>query len=227
MIQTVMLLAAGRGSRLAPLTDSIPKPLICVGGEPLIIRHIRRFAAAGICQVVINLHHLGEQIEHAVGDGSAFGVQVHYSHEEQLLAAAGGIRLAIARGLLTAPFALANGDIICDYDVNRLHHVPQHGAHLICVSNPPAKPVGDFSLLATPRGTQLQLPTQKTYTYAGIGVYHPDLFNQLTAGEAHELLPLLKQAILNHCASGEYYPGRWHDIGTPAALAQAQAHDRS
>lgn len=218
-MKQAMLLCAGRGSRLAPLTDTTPKPLLQIGAEIPLLRHLRRFAAAGVQRVVINLHHLGEQIRAQVGDGSAYGVEVCYSPEAQLLGSAGGIRWAMAQGLLSEPFALANGDVVCDYEVAHLPPPPPQGCHLLLVANPPAHPRGDFSLC----DGKLTLPAAQTYTYAGIGTYDPALFADLPAGAPGEMLPLLHQAIDAECATAEVHRGIWHDIGTPDALAAARA----
>lgn len=220
-MKQAMLLAAGRGRRLAPLTDSTPKPLLQVGGEAVLLRHLRHLAAAGYSRVAINLHHLGEQIRQAVGDGSAFGLEVRYSPEAQLLGTAGGIRQALACGhLREAPFALVNGDVVCDYDLSHLAPPPAGGCHLLLVDTPPAKARGDFFL----RDGALAAANDAAdaLTYAGIGSYHPALFAGIAAGCAHDMLPLLLQAIQRGCASGAHHRGDWHDIGTPAALAAAR-----
>lgn len=218
-----MILAAGRGERLRPLTDKTPKPLIpvCGGGggeprsnEPPLIRHVRRLTAAGFSPLVVNLSYLGEQIRAALGDGAAFGARVFYSPEESPLGAGGGIRLAMERGLLPSPFVVVNGDIVCDYDLQKFHTARRDGAHLLLVDNPPQKSSGDFSL----SGGVLRPPGDNALTYAGMGVFHPSLFTDLSAGQSHALLPTLQNAIKNGTASGEYYNGQWHDIGTADSL---------
>lgn len=223
-MKQAMILAAGRGSRLAPLTDTVPKPLLPVGDDLPLLRHLRRLAAAGVTQVAINLHHLGGQIRAAVGDGGRFGVAVRYSPEEQLLGSAGGIRMAIERGLLTAPFILLNGDVVCDYDLSQLASPPPRGCRLLLVPPPPAKTRGDFSIGGSSdnSGDNLLPPAEDAFTYAGMGSYDPALFSALAAGQAHDMLPLLQQAIAAGTARAEVYRGRWHDIGTPNSLAQAR-----
>ena len=217
-----MILAAGRGKRLRSLTDKTPKPLIPVGSIVPIVRHVRRLAQAGFAPLVINLCYLGEQIREALGDGRAFGTIIHYSPESTLLGAAGGIRWAMESGLLEDVFAVVNADIVCDYDYNRFHFAPPSGAHLVLVRTPPQKSAGDFSLA----DGKLCPPANDALTYAGMGVYRASLFADLQAGGAHKLLPVLNQAIANDCATGEYYGGVWHDIGTPDALAAARQDER-
>lgn len=218
-----MILAAGRGVRLRPLTDKTPKPLISVGGEASIIRHVRRLSAAGFSPLVINLSHLGEQIRAALGDGTAFGAQIEYSPEPTPLGVAGGIRLAMERGLLPSPFVVVNGDIVCDYDVRgflsvRQDGLRQDGIHLLLVDTPSEKSSGDFSL----DNGVLCPPDDNALTYAGMGIYHPSVFADLSAGDAHEMLPLLKKAINDKKATGEHHRGQWHDIGTETSLAKAR-----
>ena len=219
-MKQAMILCAGRGSRLAPLTDAVPKPLIPVGAQPPLLRHIRNFAAAGVRELVINLHHLGDTIRAVAGDGSAHGVEIRYSPEAQLLGSAGGIRWAMEQGLLTAPFALANGDVVCDVDFANLPPPLAHGCHLLLTQNPPAHPQGDFSI----NGGKLALPADGsvTHTYTGIGTYDPAMFAELPAGKPHEMLPLLQKAIAANRATAEVHRGVWHDIGTLAALEEAR-----
>ncbi|MDM5148092.1 nucleotidyltransferase family protein [Candidatus Persebacteraceae bacterium Df01] len=221
-ISQAMLLAAGRGIRLRPLTDTIPKPLLEVGGDSLISRHLCRIQAAGIIDITINVSHLGDKICQSLGDGSDFGVRLRYSVEEEPLETAGGIKLALARGLLAAddPFLCVNTDIICDYDFAHLPRLPADKCcHLILVDNPPAHPRGDFSL---EKSNLLLPPAVNTYTYSGIGVYHPVLFSGLEIGKPEAMLPLLKVAIAKRLADGEIYGGLWHDTGTPESLAAAR-----
>ena len=213
-----MILAAGRGERMRPLTDDTPKPLLRVGGEALIVRHVRRLTAAGFSPIIINLHHLGAQIAELLGDGGAYNTIIHYSSEKRLFAAAGGVRLAMARGLLPAPFALVNADVYCNFDFRCLHNAPTTGAHLIMVKNPAHKPDGDFSL----RDGKLHRADADARTYAGIGVFNPALFTGLPPQTPQELRPLLLRAIDTNTATGEEFNGAWRDIGTPAALATAQ-----
>ena len=208
-----MILAAGRGERMRPLTDSLPKPLLPVAGKPLIVHHIERLARSGIRQLVINHAHLGGMIEAYLGDGSAWGVEIQYSAEKKALETGGGILRALPL-LGEAPFMVVNGDIWCDIDFGGLHLADQMLAHLVLVSNPPHHPEGDFVL----REGRVQVDEGPRLTFSGIGVYHPRLFVECTAG-AFPLAPLLKAAMARHQVSGEHYQGRWIDVGTPQRLA--------
>ena len=191
----VMLLAAGRGERLRPLTDTTPKPLLKINKASLITRHLNRLHAADFFDIVINVSHLGEKIIRHVGDGP------RYSSEKQPLEAAGGVCLALEREMLDKhkAFALINADIFCDYDYSRLRAGAKtvsttKSCHLILAANPPEHPQGDFSLSAN--GVLLP-PHGDTYTYTGIGVFHPSLFEKLKAEEKHKLLPILQAQIKN------------------------------
>lgn len=217
-----MILAAGRGERMRPLTDHTPKPLLIAGGKPLIVWHLEKLASAGFDNVVINHAHLGEQIQAALGDGSAFGLRIHYSREAQALETAGGIANALHL-LDDAPFVVINADIWTDYDFCRL--LPRLGAlrsedaksqaHLVMVDNPPQHARGDFALT----GDRVRSDGDPLLTFSGIGIYHPALFAGVTPGESAKLAPLLCQAMQREQVSGEYYGGRWRDIGTPERLA--------
>lgn len=165
-----MILAAGRGERMRPLTDHTPKPLLQAGGRPLIAYHILALAAAGFCDVVINHAHLGTQIEQALGDGSRFGVSIHYSPEGQALETGGGIFRALPL-LGPGPFLVVNGDIWTDYDYTRLPSEPAGLAHLVLVDNPPHHPRGDFALA----GQRVETEGPALLTFSGIGVYRPEL----------------------------------------------------
>jgi len=213
-----MILAAGRGERMRPLTDHTPKPLLPVGGKPLIAWHIERLVRAGITELVINHAHLGKQIEQALGDGSRFGARIRYSDEGTALETAGGIAFALPL-LGDAPFAVINGDIWCDYDFAQLPALAaalqQHGdlAHLVLVDNPEHNPKGDFALAdgrVTDRAPKL--------TFSGIGLYQPALFVAITRGSRAPLAPLLRAQIAAGRVSGEHHRGQWLDIGTPARL---------
>lgn len=212
-----MILAAGRGERMRPLTDSLPKPLLPVAGKPLIVHHIERLAHSGIRQLVINHAHLGNMIEEYLGDGSAWGVEIQYSAEKKALETGGGILRALPL-LGEAPFMVVNGDIWCDIDFGSLHLTDQMLAHLVLVSNPPHHPEGDFVL----REGLVQVDQGPRLTFSGIGVYHPRLFAECTAG-AFPLAPLLKAAMAQHQVSGEHYQGRWIDVGTPQRLAALES----
>jgi MurNAc alpha-1-phosphate uridylyltransferase len=218
-----MILAAGRGERMRPLTDHTPKPLLPVGGKPLIFWHIERLAQAGINDIIINHAHLGAQIESALGEGLRFGVNIHYSAEGNALETAGGIAFALPL-LGQQPFAVINGDIWCDYDFAQL---PAHAAelassddfaHLVLVNNPPQHPNGDFYLSAQ------RLKTEGTaadkFTFSGMGVYKPALFTDIARGSKAPLAPLLRQQIAAGKVSGEHYVGNWIDVGTPQRLQE-------
>jgi N-acetyl-alpha-D-muramate 1-phosphate uridylyltransferase len=213
-----MILAAGRGERMRPLTDRTPKPLLPVAGKPLIVWHIERLAHAGFRDIVINHAHLGDQIEALLGDGAAWGVQIHYSVEPQgALETAGGIANALPL-LGGEPFLVMNGDIFCDWDVGRAR-IPEQLAHLVLVDNPPHNPAGDFTLEGTKvgaGGTANHLPT---LTFSGIGIYRPELFVGIGRGKVAKLAPLLNEAIAAGKMSGEHHNGRWVDVGTPERLA--------
>jgi len=220
-----MILAAGRGERMRPLTDRTPKPLLVVGGKSLIVWHIERLRAAGFIHIVINHAHLGEQIEAALGNGAAYGVSIEYSREISALETAGGIATALP--LIDAEvFTVVNGDIYCEYDFSRLAEpmarlAACHGqAHLVLVDNPPHHPQGDF-VLEGGRVTNADIPLTPhpaRFTFSGIGVYHRALFAHTPAGEKAPLAPLLRLAIDAGRVSGEHYAGRWEDVGTPARL---------
>jgi MurNAc alpha-1-phosphate uridylyltransferase len=215
-----MILAAGRGERMRPLTDRLPKSLLEAGGKPLIARHLEKLAAAGFARVVINHAYLGAAIESALGDGRRYGVEIAYSPEREALEAAGGIAQALPL-LGTAPFAVINADVFSDYDYAQLARavarLEQRGpfAHLLLVDNPDHHPHGDFALDAghvALQGTRL--------TFSGIASYRSEMFAGLVRGAKAKLAPLLREHIALHRVSGEHYRGCWRDIGTPERLAQ-------
>jgi MurNAc alpha-1-phosphate uridylyltransferase len=214
-----MVLAAGRGERLRPLTDSVPKPLVQVGGKPLIAWHLAALARAGIREVVINLSWLGEQLRAALGDGGGFGVTIRYSEEGPVpLETGGGIFRALP--LLGAePFLLVNGDIWTDLPFETLSLAPAALAHLVLVPNPPQHPHGDFGL--DPGGIVVNRDSDR-FTYCGVGLYRPEFFHGCEPGR-FPLLPLLNRAIAARQLHGELYRGRWSDVGTPARLAALNA----
>lgn len=220
-----MILAAGRGERMRPLTDQTPKPLLQAGGKPLIVWHIERLVRAGITNIVINHAHLGTQIEQALGDGSRFGATIHYSDEGTALETAGGIAFALPL-LLDAPFAVINGDIWCDYDLGalpaRAAMLAASGdmAHLVLVNNPGHHPKGDFCLNGERIVPTPQIPNPKSpiLTFSGIGLYQPALFAAIPRGSKAPLAPLLRAQIAAGRVSGEHHRGQWLDIGTPARL---------
>ena len=219
-----MILAAGRGNRMRPLTDLTPKPLLAVGGKPLLFRHLEKFARAGFGMITINHAHLGGQIEAAVGDGSRWSLEVRYSAEAEALETAGGIRNALP--LIARPaFAVVNGDVYSDYDyaglaaaIDRLADADTL-AHLVLVDNPPHHPDGDFCLddgLVCASGRQL-------LTFSGLGAYRAELFEPIARGEKHALAPLLRSQMPEGKVTGEHYRGLWSDVGTPGRLAELDA----
>ena len=226
-MKTAMILAAGRGERMRPLTDHTPKPLLSVGGKPLVVWHIERLRAAGFTHIVINHAHLGQQIEDTLGNGDALGVSIVYSREGIALETAGGI--ATAMPLIDCEvFPVINGDIYTEFDFSRLAEpmarleAGHDQVHLVMVDNPPQHPNGDFVLEAG-RVINSDVPLTQhpaRFTFSGIGVYHRALFAQTEAGVKAPLAPLLRQAIDAGRASGEHYDGRWIDVGTPERLKQ-------
>jgi N-acetyl-alpha-D-muramate 1-phosphate uridylyltransferase len=212
-----MILAAGRGERMRPLTDTTPKPLLPVAGRPLIAHHLEALHAAGVREVVINLSWLGEQIAEQLGDGARYGLRLHYSHEgEPALETGGGIFKALPL-LGPEPFLVVNGDVWTDYPFERLLQAPRGVAHLVLVPNPTHHPEGDFALA----GERLVLDGERL-TFSGIGVYRPELFEGCAPG-AFALAPLLRKAAAAGQVSGEAFAGRWYDIGTPARLQTLEA----
>ncbi|NBD95254.1 MAG: NTP transferase domain-containing protein [Gammaproteobacteria bacterium] len=213
-----MILAAGRGERLRPLTDETPKPLIEVGGKALIVHHMERLAAAGVEDIVINVAWLGEQIVERLGDGRAFGVRIRYSTEPPgALETAGGIVQALPH-LGERPFLVVSADVWTDYPFERLLAARlTHPAHLVLVDNPPHHPEGDFSLAAG----RVRSGGDNRLTFSGIALFDPALFADLPPGR-RPLRPVLERAIEADRVGGEHYTGEWNDIGTPQRLAHAQ-----
>jgi N-acetyl-alpha-D-muramate 1-phosphate uridylyltransferase len=215
-----MILAAGRGERLRPLTDAIPKPLIEIAGQTLLGRHLERLAHAGFTQAVINVSHLAERISARFGDGTRYGMQIDWSRESEPLETAGGI--AQARTLLgPAPFLLVNADIWCEFDFSTLKDfkLGTRLAHLVLVPNPPQHPAGDFSL----DGGAVGNAASPRYTYAGIAVLSPQLVAGIAAGQKAPLAPLWRTAAEHGAVSGELYQGHWSDVGTAERLARLEA----
>jgi N-acetyl-alpha-D-muramate 1-phosphate uridylyltransferase len=212
-----MILAAGRGERMRPLTDHTPKPLLTVRSKPLIAWHLERLAQAGFKEVVINHAHLGGQIEAALGNGENWGLSIKYSPEVKALETAGGIAKALPL-LGEAPFLVVNGDIYSEFDFKVLHRPLPAGklAHLVLVDNPPQHAAGDFAF----SDGRLAMEGNSRLTFSGIGVYQPTLFSAIEPGSAARLAPLLYAAIENGQASAEHYRGMWHDIGTPQRLQE-------
>lgn len=211
-----MILAAGRGERMRPLTDHTPKPLLPVAGQPLIIHHLRALRAAGITELVINTGHLGERLPAALGDGRDWDVRITWSPEPpEALETGGGIFQALP--LLGAePFLVVNGDIWTDYPFACLPAAIPDLAHLVLVDNPPHHPTGDFALAAD--GRVMETDTARL-TYSGISVLRPELFAGCAPGR-FPLGPLLRRAMGRNQVSGEHYPGDWRDIGTPQRLGK-------
>ncbi len=210
-----MILAAGRGERMRPLTDRTPKPLLEAGGRPLILWQIEALREAGFRELVINLGHLGDRLQAALGDGARLGVHIDYSPEpEGALETGGGIRHALPL-LGPAPFLVVNGDIWTDYDYSRLPAEPEGLAHLVLVDNPPHHPEGDFALEAG----RVLAEGEPRYCFSGIGVYRPELFADLPEGR-FPLAPVLRRAMAAGRVTGEHHAGLWSDVGTPARLAE-------
>jgi MurNAc alpha-1-phosphate uridylyltransferase len=208
-----MILAAGRGERMRPLTDHTPKPLLEAGGRSLIGHHLAALARAGVREVVVNHAHLGAQIERALGDGAAYGLRIRYSPEEVALETGGGIFRALPL-LGPDPFIVVNGDVWTDFDPARLRLADADLAHLVLVDNPAHHPAGDFVL----NGERVTDAGGQRLTFSGVGVYRPALFDGCAPGR-FPLAPLLRAAIAVGRVSGEHHRGCWVDVGTPERLA--------
>ena len=209
-----MILAAGRGERMRPLTDHTPKPLLEIAGKPLAVWHLERLAAAGVRTVVINHAHLGAQIEAALGDGRRWGLQIRYSPEAVALETAGGIAQALSL-LGSAPFLVVNGDVFTDALAQGLPSLaPGALAHLLLVPNPPQHPQGDFAL----SGDRVDEQGAEQWTFSGIGVYHPALFAGIVPGQRAALGPLLRAQMAGGRIRGSLHSGLWVDVGTPERL---------
>jgi MurNAc alpha-1-phosphate uridylyltransferase len=215
-----LILAAGRGERLRPLTDTVPKALIEAGGKPLLVWHLERLGGLGCREVVINISHLAERIVERIGDGSAHGMRISYSREAEPLETAGGIAQALAL-LGRAPFLLLNADVYCEYDLSRLLVLAlgPRRAHLVLVPNPAHRPGGDFTLEDGMVGNG----AGPRYTYAGLAVMSPEIVSGIRPGEKAPLAPLLREAAGQRLISGERYDGAWHDIGTRERLMELEA----
>lgn len=228
-----MIFAAGRGERMRPLTDSCPKPLLKVRGRPLIVWHILNLVRAGINDIVVNHAHLGHMIEEALGDGSQFGARLSYSPEGTALETAGGV--ALARPLLgDEPFVALAADIYCPhFDFEQVKNVLEDNdvwgnphpldrrdvAWLYLVKNPAHNPKGDFAL----HSFAIANEGEPRYTFSGIGVYRPSMFDAIAAGETAKLTPLLREYAARGQVGGELYRGEWTDVGTPERLEQLNA----
>jgi MurNAc alpha-1-phosphate uridylyltransferase len=216
-----MILAAGRGERMRPLSDTVPKPLLPVGGRPLIVWQLERLRHAGITDIAINVAWLGAMVEAALGDGAAFGVRIRYSRETAALGTAGGIANALPL-LGDAPFLAVSADVYCDYDFSRLRtaavaaRAGEIAAHLVMVNNPHYHPQGDFALA----GGRIGVAAGERLTYANIGLYRPDFFAGITPGDRADLGQLLRARIARGDVSGERFDGLWMNTGTPDDLRQ-------
>lgn len=220
-MRSALILAAGRGERMRPLTDQVPKPLLKAGGRPIIEWQVERLAIAGFDELVVNHSHLGDQIEHALGDGSRFGVRIRYSHEAKALETAGGVVQALAL-LAPEPFLVVSGDIYTAFDYASLNprmeailrHPERHCAHFVLVDNPPWHAEGDMGLAGgrvTRDGPRL--------TYGNIGVFHPVLFHDIAPGTWLKLFPWAYRFVDAGRVTGEHFRGDWDNVGTPAQLA--------
>lgn len=214
-----MILAAGRGERMRPLTDHTPKPLLQAAGKPIIEHTINQLVAAGFKDIVINHAHLGLQIEDYLGDGQRLGATIAYSPEgETGLETAGGIINALPL-LGDGPFLVVNGDIATDFPYAELQNLSIGLAHLVLVNNPEHHPAGDFALDHANYATDIGIDK---WTFSGIGIYRPELFNTMPHG-AYKLAPLLRAAMLERHVSGQHFSGFWMDIGTPQRLQELDA----
>ncbi len=234
MIHRALILAAGRGERMQPLTMRTPKPLLEVGGKRLIEWHLERLAAAGVREVVINIAHLANQFPRTLGDGSRWGLSIRYSHEgDEPLETGGGLLHALPL-LGDGPFLVVNGDIWCDLDYATLPSRIEGAAHLVLVDNPPQHPQGDFHLDANARVRGRGYPI---HTYSGIGVYRAAILDNWRDFVGHlphaewdpprfPLAPLLFAAAARDQVSGQHHAGAWADVGTPQRLAELDAHLR-
>lgn len=224
----VMILAAGRGERLRPLTDSLPKPLVCVAGKPLIVYHIERLAKAGFKDFVINHAWLGEKLIETLGDGTRWGVNIQYSYEATALETGGGIKKALSL-LGHKPFLVINGDVFIDSlpeleEGDTTYMLNGKLAHLWLVDNPSQHPKGDFSLKAGLVENK-SIGDELTLTFSGMGIYHPSLFDG-TPDTGFPLAPLLREKMALGLISGEHFPGFWCDVGTVARLDMLEKRQR-
>jgi len=213
-----MVLAAGRGERLRPLTDTLPKPLVAVGGRPLISWHLAALARAGVRVVVVNVSWLGEQLRAALGDGREFGVAIRYSEEGPVPLETGGGILRALPLLGPEPFLVVSGDVWTDIDFARVTLEPDALAHLVLIPNPPHHPRGDFGL----EGELVVSAAHERFTYANVGLYRPEFFAGCTAVR-FPLLEPLNRAIAARRVRGELHRGQWCDVGTPERLAALNA----
>lgn len=216
---TAMILAAGKGERMRPLTDVMPKPLIEVGGKALIVWHIEKLSSLGFRDIVINIAHLGYMIPEFLGDGSKWGVSIQYSDEQKegALESAGGIANAL-KLIKSDTFLVVNGDVLCDYGFDREFELFDDLAHLLLVENPKHNPDGDFGIKEN-RATN---ESRERYTFSGIGYYKKELFRDLELKKA-PLAPILRDQIEKKRVGASLHLGRWHDVGTIERLREAEA----
>ena len=223
-----MVLAAGRGERLRPITDTLPKPLVQVAGKPLVVYHLEALARAGVRDVVINLSWLGDKIRAALGDGGRYGVHITYTDEGPVALETGGGIFNAIQHLGPGPFLVVNGDTFTDIDFGALRSQAdvdiQAGAlaRIVLVPNPTQHPRGDFGL----EGDRVVERETDRFTYSGVGVYRPELFEGCTPGR-FPLAPLLKRAIAEGRLRGELHSGEWCDVGTPQRLADLDTRVRA
>ena len=247
-----LVLAAGLGERMRPLTNTTPKPLLVAGGKPLIAWHLEKLAACGVRDVVVNTSWLAAQFPDALGDGARWGLRLHYAYEGPTPLETGGAlwnALPLLADSPNAPFIAVNGDVWTDFDFDRLPRDPSGDAHLVLVDNPPQHPGGDFALASdgawssTTGSDEIEVhgdaapvhsDGEHRLTFAGIGVYRPSLFDgwRDVVGDApgaretpprFKLAPLLRAAMARDAVTGEHHRGRWTDVGTPERLAQLDA----
>ncbi len=220
MIERALIFAAGRGERMRPLTDVTPKPLLEVRGKRLIEWHLQALARAGVREVVINTSHLADQFPEVLGDGSRWGLHIDYSYEGTTPLETGGGMLRALPLLGDAPFVAVNGDIFTDLDFSTLPKNPDGLAHLVMIDNPAHHPQGDFVL----REGLLHDEASPCLTFAGIGVYRPELLADCQPG-IFSIVPSLRAAMRDGAVSGEHFRGRWMDAGTPQRLAALNARE--
>jgi MurNAc alpha-1-phosphate uridylyltransferase len=216
-VDHAMVLAAGRGERMRPLTDRMPKPLLTVQGKPLIVWHLEKLSRLGVKHVVINLAWLGEQIRAALGDGAQWKLQIHYSEEGAAALETGGGIFQALPSLGSQPFLVVNADVFTDLDFGAIRIAPEALAQLVLVANPMHHPNGDFALI----NGRVQDQGGARWTYSGIGLYRPELFHGCSAGK-FPLLPLLRGAIASRRLHGQVYEGAWSDVGSVERLAALQ-----
>lgn len=218
-VERAVILAAGLGTRLKWLTDSRPKALMLLAGEPAIVHVIRRLVTQGVKEIAVNAHHHGQQVADCLGDGARLGCRIVISHEPELLDSGGGVRQALSLLGGDGPLAVHNADILSDIDVRALaRQLPAQGACVALVPNPPHNPAGDFAL----HHGHVALTDDDRYTFAGVSVWQPSVFDDYAVGEAFSLLQPLRSLIATRQCKGVLFHGRWFDIGRPADLMRAK-----